>query len=196
MLPGWARDYGRGEALARELEFEFEFEGASVRGYIDRVGRAGNGVLITDYKTGRSRFARAEENLQLGIYYLALSRAEELRGFRPVKAVELAFLRETERGHPEVIKRASLGLTNRNVQEYEETMTARLAELIGRLQDLQVSENYRPNPQADCHFCEFKPLCPLWPEGRDLFPGAPAVEVEDPEPPPQGVLFAALESRQ
>jgi hypothetical protein len=29
---------------------------------------------------------------------------------------------------------------------------------------------YRPNPSADCHWCDFKTLCPLFPEGQDVFP--------------------------
>ncbi len=33
-----------------------------------------------------------------------------------------------------------------------------------------MSEAYRPNPAADCHWCDFKSLCPLYPQGRALFP--------------------------
>jgi hypothetical protein len=29
---------------------------------------------------------------------------------------------------------------------------------------------YRPNPTADCHWCDFRTLCPLFPEGQPLFP--------------------------
>ena len=53
IIPAWLREYGESPALAQELRFEFEFEGATVSGYIDRVGTAEDGTIITDYKTGK-----------------------------------------------------------------------------------------------------------------------------------------------
>ena len=170
ILPGWFHEFGQSKPLDREVEFAFEFEGATVRGYIDRIGKAGSGTQITDYKTGKSRGkGKAEENLQLGIYYLAVNTAPELQEHRPVKAVELAFLRDRDwrTGH---IARATLGFTSKEEPEYRRRMTERLAGLIGQLGELIRTERYRPNPSADCHFCQFKPLCPLFPEGAELFP--------------------------
>ena len=46
----------------------------------------------------------------------------------------------------------------------------RLTGLIGRIRELDELETYRPNPGADCFFCDFKPLCSLYPEGQPLFP--------------------------
>ena len=40
---------------------------------------------------------------------------------------------------------------------------------IAKKKDLIAGEVYRPNPAADCHWCEFRSLCPLWPEGQPLF---------------------------
>jgi superfamily I DNA/RNA helicase/RecB family exonuclease len=170
MLPAWFREYGGTPAVAREQRFEFGFDGATVTGYIDRVGGVdGGGTSITDYKTGKSRNAgKAEDNLQLGIYYLAINQAEELARFRPVKGVELVFLRDTDRWTGQ-IARAAKGFSSKEGPEYEEQMSLKVSGLIGRLRDLQVSENYRPNPSAQCRFCDFKTLCSLWPEGQELF---------------------------
>ena len=172
MLPAWFREYGGAPAVAREQRFEFEFEGATVTGYIDRVGKVdGGGTCITDYKTGKSRNAGvAEENLQLGIYYLAINQAEELARFRPVRGVELVFLRDLDFRTGQ-IARAAKGFNSKEVPEYLEAMSKKLSGLIGHLRDLQVTENYRPNPSAQCRFCDFKTLCSLWPEGKELFPG-------------------------
>ena len=168
MLPAWFREYADTPTLASEVRFEFEFEGATVTGFIDRVGAIkSGGTQITDYKTGKARDARADDNLQLGIYYLAVNHAEELERFRPVKAVELAFLKDLRNGE---IKRVQLGLNTQAQQEYEAEMSARLAGLVGRLRGLQEMEVYRPDPRAQCRYCDFKTLCPLWPEGRELFP--------------------------
>jgi RecB family exonuclease len=169
MLPAWLAAYGETMALAPEMRFEFEFDGATVSGAIDRVSAAGkDGCQITDYKTGKSRSApQAEENLQLGIYYLAVSRVPELAQFGRVKQVELAFLREkTLEG---MIKRVQLGMNSGAQKEFGENMAARLSALIGQIRDLYRTETYRPSPAADCRYCDFKSLCPLWPEGRELF---------------------------
>jgi RecB family exonuclease len=167
MLPAWLRDYGGTPALARELRFQFDFEGAEVRGFIDRVsGIRTGGTQITDYKTGKGRGATAGDNLQLGIYFLAVSLAEELVRFRPVKAVELAFLRSTARDGG--IRREQLGMNTQLREEFGQRMSERLASLIGQIRELLSTEVYRPNPGADCMWCDFRTLCPLWPEGRDL----------------------------
>jgi superfamily I DNA/RNA helicase/RecB family exonuclease len=170
VLPGWFKEYGESPAVGRELHFEFEFDGATVSGYIDRVSNIqSGGTQITDYKTGKSRNAgKVEENLQLGIYYLAVQEAEELAPFRPVKGVELAFLRD--RGRDGLIARAYKGFTSKDHEEYREVMTERLSGLIGEIKEQLSGEVYRPSPAANCRFCEFKPLCPLWPEGADVLP--------------------------
>jgi RecB family exonuclease len=178
VLPAWMKEYGGTEALAKEIGFEFEFAGAVVRGYIDRIGAAGNGSQITDYKTGKARnAAKADENLQLGMYYLAVQHAEALAEYRPVKAVELAFLRDTTYG---AMSRAAMSFTRENEPGYLQEMTERLTALIERLAGLYRDEVYRPNPAANCRICDFKQLCPLWPEGGEVFPVRTRVEV-----PPQ-----------
>jgi superfamily I DNA/RNA helicase/RecB family exonuclease len=171
MLPAWFAEYGDAPAVATERSFEFAFEGATLRGYIDRIGRVqSGGSQITDFKTGRRRNARpAEENLQLGVYYLAVNHAEDLAPFRPVRAVELVFLRD--RGfRGDGIGRLSMAFTGGNEPAYREAVVERIREGIGRLRRLYAEDVVRPNPAANCRFCAFKPLCPLYPEGQELFP--------------------------
>lgn len=170
MLPAWLAAYGETKALAGERRFEFAFDGATVSGAIDRISGAGDdGCQITDYKTGKSRSAPpAEDNLQLGIYYLAVSRVPELSEFGRVKQVELAFLRE--KNLEGLVKRVQLGMNSVVQKTFAEEMTVRLSGLIGQIKDLSETETYQPNPAADCRYCDFKSLCPLWPEGRELFP--------------------------
>jgi hypothetical protein len=35
--------------------------------------------------------------------------------------------------------------------------------------ELIATETYRPNPVANCQWCDFKSLCPLFPEGQQVF---------------------------
>jgi RecB family exonuclease len=123
------------------------------------------GTQITDYKTGKARGKSADDNLQLGIYFLAVNQADELAAFRPVKAVELAFLKDVRDGR---IVRVDRAMTSQQRAEFGARMAERLAGLIHLIEELHRTEVYRPNPEAQCRFCDFKPLCPLWPEGREL----------------------------
>jgi hypothetical protein len=63
----------------------------------------------------------------------------------------------------------------KEMEAYQERVRDTLAALIARERELIATQTYRPNPQADCYFCEYKTLCSLWPEGTPVFPqGAPA----------------------
>ena len=55
LIPNWFARYAAPAATATEQSFEFDFEGAAIRGKIDRIGPGPDGATrITDYKTGRS----------------------------------------------------------------------------------------------------------------------------------------------
>ena len=64
--------------------------------------------------------------------------------------------------------------------EYRQGIQDRLTGLIERLAALREGQVYRPNPAANCRFCDFRSLCPLWPEGRELFPVTVPVPVPMP----------------
>jgi RecB family exonuclease len=172
MLPNWFQRYWEHPAAATEREFVFEYEGATIVGYIDRIGPdpAGfPGMRITDYKTGSAdRAPKANESLQLGIYYLAVLEAEELEAFQPISGVELSYLKGDWRTGELVTREWTVGTGDRE-GAYQEAMRERLSSLIGDLHRINESTSFRPNYQADCFFCDFRSLCPLYPEGRPLF---------------------------
>jgi superfamily I DNA/RNA helicase/RecB family exonuclease len=169
MLRNWYGTYGERPALAIEQYFEFGFEGVNVIGYIDRIGASvKDGTTITDFKTGKSDNAGApKDSLQLGIYYLAVQESEALAAFKPVRTVELAFLRGNWRSSE--IDFRKMPINDRDEAEYQAAMRERLAELIHLKKKLNETEVYTPNPYANCRFCDFKTLCPLYPEGQPIF---------------------------
>jgi putative RecB family exonuclease len=172
MLPNWFERYGDHPASATEQGFEFDYEGASIVGYIDRIGPdpAGfAGSRITDYKTGSAdRAPKANESLQLGIYYLAVLESEDMKEFQPVSGVELSYLKGDWRTGELVTREWTVGTPDRE-EAYQDVMRQKLSGLVGELKRLNDSGSYRPNYQANCFFCEFQSLCPLFPEGRPLF---------------------------
>jgi RecB family exonuclease len=178
MLPNWFESFGSLPAAedGTEVHFEFEFDGATISGAIDRIGPHDPGFRITDFKTGKPDNApKAAESLQLGIYYLGVMLAPELEPFRPIRAVDLSYIR----GHwktGETVTHA-WPVSPAGEEEYQTRIRERLSELIERIRELDELGTYRPNPAANCYFCDFKSLCSLFPEGRPLFPipeGAPS----------------------
>jgi superfamily I DNA/RNA helicase len=173
MFKNWWWEYGVEESLANEKRFEFEYDGATIVGVIDRIGPFPGGTRITDFKTGNPDNAgKAEESLQLGIYYLAVKECDDFEPYRPVKQVELAFLKgEWRRGEFQL---KSWQVTEDQEEAYQSAVKQELSRLIGLKRNLLETETYRPNPAANCHWCEFKTLCPLFPEGQAVFAEAGA----------------------
>jgi ATP-dependent exoDNAse (exonuclease V) beta subunit len=167
MFKNWWFQYGIEESMGNEVRFEFTFEGATIVGVIDRIGAFPGGTRITDFKTGSADYApRAEDSLQLGIYYLAVQECDELEVYRPVRQVELAFLKgDWRRGE---LQLKAWQVTEGEEEAYQQRVKAELSRLIALKRELIDTEVYRPNPLANCHWCDFKPLCPLFPEGQPV----------------------------
>ena len=175
LVPNWFARYGDLPAAATERRFRFGFDGATINGVIDRIGPVPEGgTRITDFKTGRAdKAGRAAENLQLGIYYLAVHECEDLAEHRPVAGVELAFL-GGRRDHDELAI-VEWPVDPAIEEDYKQRMRDRLSDLIGRIHQLDETGRYVPDTAADCYFCSFQTLCTRYPEGGAVFPVAEAV---------------------
>ncbi len=175
MFKNWWFEYGEEESLGNEVRFEFDFEGTTIVGVIDRIGpMPGGGTRITDFKTGNPDNApKAEESLQLGIYYLAVKESDDLAAYRPVRQVELAFIKGTWKGDHPLVK-PTWQITADDEEAYQASVREALAWLIAQKRELNITERYRPNPTANCFWCDFKSLCPLFPEGQPVFDEAAA----------------------
>jgi superfamily I DNA/RNA helicase/RecB family exonuclease len=157
-------------ALAIEVGFDIDVGGHAVRGRIDRVDRAedGEGIILLDYKTARSIPSEAEaaRSLQLAIYYLAALRDPELAAFGPPVEMQLVYPAE-QRG------RRFRRVAQRPDDDHAERVERRLLPLL----EGAAAERFEPDPHADCRFCAFKTICPLWPQGEEFL--APAAEGAD-----------------
>ncbi len=179
MLRNWYETYGERPALAIEQYFEFEFEGVNVIGYIDRIGAVGEG---RHHASPTSRPARATTPARRRTACSWASTTWPCRSprgsptYKPVRTVELAFLRGNWKS-PDIDFR-KMPINERDEAEYQAAMRERLAELIRVKKALNETEVYPPNPYANCRFCDFKTLCPLYPEGQPVFPVDPWPAVE------------------
>jgi RecB family exonuclease len=178
LIPNWFSRYADHPATATEQTFEFAFEGATIRGKIDRIGPGPTGsTRITDYKTGRSDSApRAGESLQLGIYYLAVTECEDLAVHRPIEAVELAFL-GGRKSDPALDVR-EWAIAGQDEEAYQARVRERISELIARIRRLDRERSYVASTKANCFFCRFQTLCTRYPQGGPVFPLTPLVSTE------------------
>ncbi|MBO0707566.1 MAG: ATP-dependent helicase [Candidatus Dormibacteraeota bacterium] len=126
-----------------ESRFETDLEGWSLRGYIDRVEKVGDGWRIVDFKTGRPlSTTELRRDLQLALYALGARRGLGLHG--PL-ALQIAYLRRGERVEIPV----DGGLLRRAERIGEEVARGILAG------DFQA----RPLPRR-CALCAYRMTCP------------------------------------
>jgi putative RecB family exonuclease len=145
--------------LEREVAFPLDAEGRyPVRGVIDRLARARDGVLeIHDYKTGR-RVPSQEEldrDRQLALYEIGVRAA--LREEGEVRLV-WHYLQ------PNVVRKS---------QRTPEQLGALREETRAAIDRIRAETSWAARPGKLCSWCEYRPLCPA-------FGAAPAPE----EPPP------------
>jgi superfamily I DNA/RNA helicase/RecB family exonuclease len=153
----WREEVSQRTVLA-EHGFTIEFAGARLRGRIDRIDRVGRALKLTDYKTAKWAPSRvdAEKSLQLAIYHLAAKMDPQL--------VELGTPEQARLVYPGAFDRYGRHIVLEQNAEQAESVLSELPATISAV----LEEHFNPKPDADCYFCKMKPLCPLWPEGREL----------------------------
>jgi ATP-dependent exoDNAse (exonuclease V) beta subunit len=162
MLQAWLACDGDMKVLATEVGFAFPVQGALVRGRIDALVRiASSMVRVIDYKTARwaKREYELEEDLQLAIYNLAMHRDPELAKFGTPKRLELAYLGTAWR---KGFKRPGIDPTKQ--PDYEARTEQTVNDYVAGIR----AEKFAPDPEAECRFCSFKTLCPVWPQGDEV----------------------------
>ncbi|HWC14074.1 MAG TPA: ATP-dependent DNA helicase [Actinomycetota bacterium] len=165
MIERYGKYLKPGTAAVAEASFKVHLDGHRITGRIDRVDKIGSNVVISDYKTSKSMasWEEARESLQLAIYYLAATTPGSIKPPGP----DLTTLGEPasmQLIYPNVPPaRGDVQKRSQKPEEAREVLN-RLPVLI----DGVLAEDFRPDPQADCQWCKFKPLCPLWSEGKEL----------------------------
>lgn len=170
LIPNWFERYRSHPADATEQWFRFNYGAATIRGVIDRIGTVPEGGRwITDYKTGKADNApKAQDSLQLGIYYLAVGECDELAGFRPIEGVELAYL-AGKKGKEQLVT-LPWPISEGTEEDYKTRMRERLSGLVETVRRLDEEGRYTASTKADCFFCRFQTLCSRYPQGGEVFP--------------------------
>ena len=158
MISRYGKYLNPGQAERAETDFRVELDGHRITGRIDRIDKKGSNVIVSDYKTSRNpvQWEEAKESLQLAIYYLAATTDPELKQLGEPASMQLIYPGAS----------LSKGDVARRCQTPDEAKKA--IERLPALMKGVLAEDFRPNPEANCQWCKFKPLCPLWSEGKEL----------------------------
>ena len=154
------------EPAERELRVEHEIDGARVqlRGIIDRLDvRTDGGLVVSDYKTGRSPGAGFEESAFFGLKFYALL-LWRTRGVIP-RQLRLIYLADGV-VLPYEPDEAQL-------RGFERMVVA----LWSAIRSATERGDWRPRRSRLCDWCDFKALCP---EFGGTVPPLPLVELPVP----------------
>jgi superfamily I DNA/RNA helicase len=159
MLANYIKYLRPGSAALVEHEFRLDVDGHAIKGRIDRVDAIGRNLKVSDYKTSRSEIGwdEARESLQLAIYYKAAREDPAISSLGEPVSMQLVY--------PFKVARADVSRRCQTPEEAEKVLVRLLPLMEGVL-----GEHFAPSPEADCRWCRFKPMCPLWAEGKELQP--------------------------
>lgn len=130
---------------ATEQDVRVEINGVPFRGIIDRVDETDDGLVVTDYKSGKAPSERFSSNYatQMLLYAAALT---ELDGSKPAKA-QLLYLGQTA---------VEVEITDENLAEaVDELRTTWLA-----IMESCISQEFEASTGPLCGWCPFVAQCP------------------------------------
>jgi len=148
---------GSGPPAGLEVLLELERDGTRWRGRADRIEQRGDGLVVVDYKTGRTVSRdEAATSLQLGFYLIAAREDPVIGGSGPVTGAEMWFPRAP-------LKRS---LTTRSFDATSiPDVEVRMAAVAAGIRD----ERWTPTPGEVCKRCRVRRLCPAVAEGEEAF---------------------------
>lgn len=132
-----------------ETELNVEVAGVPIKGFVDQWRELGDGLLIRDWKTGKTpgkpEWAEPKYR-QLLIYADGLSTVLD----RPAKLISLYFVADKTKLEREV--------TDENLDE----MRAVVAKVRSGVLERCETGVFEPVPQTLCRYCSYKSICPAW----------------------------------
>jgi len=135
--------------IGLELKLETDVEGLRLRGIIDRLELDDDGgLVVTDYKTGRSPSRNYEQNRLAGVHFYSFL-CESVLGRRP-SAIRLMYLRTGET------------ITARPSAQSVRFITTRTTAVWKAVEKACQSGSFQPRPGGLCASCAFQAWCPAF----------------------------------
>jgi len=132
-----------------ELRLDAQVGDLALRGIIDRLELdEDGGLVVTDYKTGRSPGLRYEQSRLAGVHFYSFL-CESVLGRRP-SAIRLMYLRTGET------------LTAIPSEQSVRFITTRITAVWKAVERACTNGDFRPRPGALCASCSFQTWCPAF----------------------------------
>jgi putative RecB family exonuclease len=139
-----------------ELKLEAQVADIRVRGIIDRLelDPVGGGLVVTDYKTGRSPGTAHQQGRLGGVTFYALL-CQEVFGQLPSR-VQLLYLGD------------GLTISTEPSEQAIRALRTKLGALWSAIERACEREDFRPRPGPLCNWCSFHAYCPAQGGSLDL----------------------------
>ena len=132
-----------------EHELNGEIDGVPIKGYIDRWHQTDDGIVISDYKTGKTPRRPYVDGKFFQLYVYAKLLEQETRS--PVHKVELLYLKDGI-----CLKR------DENLASEIESMTQVVVQTHAAVIERCHNGFFEPTPNKLCDWCSYKSFCPAW----------------------------------
>ena len=134
--------------IEMELWVESPLEGFSIRGYIDRLERDRDGnLVITDYKTGRSPYNKADEDGKMRQLEMYAYMIRAMRGELPA-TLQLLYIKDGVR------------LTRAPTEQSMKFVATRTSAMYKAIVSACNTGDFPTRKSGLCNFCAYKPWCP------------------------------------
>ena len=137
------------------LESEYYVEvlpGINIKGFVDRITPSGDGVKVTDYKTGKfPRPAYMDQKwFQLLLYKVIVEQTIN----KPVNEVELIYLKDGK------------SIAKQTKPKDNETTLARVSNVHREIKESIQTGDFPTKVSKLCDWCNYKKICPAWSNRR------------------------------
>lgn len=134
-----------------EYELNSTIDNVPIRGFIDRWHYGDDGIVISDYKTGKTPRAPYVDGkfFQLVLYADVLCSEVD----QPLERVELLYLKDGVK-----LQRTM----SEEVQQSIIAMRQTVAETNVAIQERCERGEFEPTPNKLCDWCSYKSICPAW----------------------------------
>jgi len=131
-----------------ETEIDDKISGVSVKGFIDRWHKGEDGIVVGDYKTGKTPSARFVDDkyFQLSLYACAL----EQKFQTVVDRIELLYIKD------------AVLLAKKITDEDRKLVAATLVSVRSAIDERCKLGEFEAKTSRLCDWCSFKPICPAW----------------------------------
>ena len=131
-----------------ETELNDTIDGVAIKGFIDRWRNTDDGIIVGDYKTGKTPSPRYRDDKYFQLLLYAYVLEKQLN--QTVKEIELLFIKD------------AVLLSKTVTDEDRENVRSTVVHIRKEIDLRCVSGEFEPIKHRLCDWCSYKKICPEW----------------------------------